>query len=99
MKMRTTILIAVLNLTFAFSVQSQDLHLSQFYETPLMRNPALAGIFTGDVRVQVAYRNQWQSLGVPFQTSIVSGEYKMPVGRADDFLTVGINSFYDVAGS
>lgn len=80
-------------------MKAQDVHLSQFYETPLMRNPALAGIFTGDVRVQIAYRNQWQSLGVPFQTSIISGEYKMPVGRADDFLTLGINSFYDVAGS
>jgi type IX secretion system PorP/SprF family membrane protein len=78
---------------------AQDVHLSQFYETPLMRNPALAGIFTGDLRVQVAYRNQWQSTGVPFQTSVLSAEYKFPVGRGNDFLTAGLSSFYDVAGS
>ncbi|HET9279065.1 MAG TPA: type IX secretion system membrane protein PorP/SprF, partial [Flavitalea sp.] len=59
MRKRTTIFIAVLNLIFALSAKSQDLHLSQFFETPLLRNPALAGIFTGDVRVQAVYRDQW----------------------------------------
>jgi type IX secretion system PorP/SprF family membrane protein len=78
---------------------AQDVHLSQFYETPLMRNPALAGIYTGDLRVQAAYRNQWQSTGVPFKTTILSGEYKFGVGQGNDFLTVGFNTFYDLAGS
>lgn len=78
---------------------AQDIHLSQIYETPLMRNPALAGIFTGDTRVQVAYRNQWQSTGVPFQTSVFSAEYKFPIGLSNDYMTAGLNAFYDVAGS
>jgi hypothetical protein len=45
--------------------QGQDLHFSQFYEFPLLRNPALAGIFNGNFRFTGAYRNQWQSVTVP----------------------------------
>jgi type IX secretion system PorP/SprF family membrane protein len=78
---------------------AQDVHLSQFYETPLMRNPALAGIFTGDIRIQAAYRNQWQSTGVPYKTTVLSGEFKFGVGQGNDFLTVGFNMFHDIAGS
>ena len=76
----------------------QDIHLSQFFETPLMRNPALAGIFTGDIRLQAVHRNQWQSVGYPYQTTALSGEYKFGVGGGDDFMTAGFNAFYDVAG-
>ncbi len=39
----------------------QDINFSQFYELPLLRNPALAGIFNGNVRFTAAYRNQWES--------------------------------------
>ena len=80
-------------------LHAQDVHLSQFYETPLMRNPALAGIYTGDIRIQAAYRNQWQSTGVPYMTTILSGEYKFGVGQGNDFLTLGFNMFHDLAGS
>lgn len=77
---------------------AQDVHLSQFFNSPLLRNPALAGLFTGDVRVQAVYRNQWQSTGFPYQTNALSGEYKFPVGNGDDFMTVGASVFYDQAG-
>src|SRR5678810_953488 len=97
MKMRTTIWMAVLNLTFALSVQSQDLHLSQFFETPLLRNPALAGIFTGDVRLQMVYRDQWNSVTSGYRTGSLSGEYKVPVGKGDDYVTWGMQLFYDLS--
>ena len=99
MKKRTTILIAMLNFTLVLSIKSQDLHLSQFYETPLLRNPALAGIFTGDVRVNAVYRDQWNSVTTGYRTGSVSGEYKVPVGQADDYVTWGMQLFYDKAGT
>lgn len=77
---------------------TQDIHLSQFFNTPLLRNPALAGVFTGDVRLQAVYRNQWQSIGFPYQTNALSGEYKFAVGGGDDFMTVAASAFYDQAG-
>ncbi len=78
---------------------AQDIHFSQFFETPLLRNPALAGIFTGDVRVQSVYRNQWNSVTTPYQTGSFNAEYKKPVGKGDDFITLGGQILYDRAGT
>lgn len=88
-------------LCFAAMLQSnaQDVHFSQFFEAPLVRNPSLAGIFDGDVRVQAVYRTQWQSVTVPFVTQSVNAEYKMPVGQSNDFVTVGMQILHDKAGS
>ena len=77
----------------------QDLHFSQFFEAPLLRNPALAGIFSGDIRIQSIYRNQWNSVTVPYQTVSLNGEYKLAVGKSNDFLTLGGEILYDKSGS
>ncbi|MEO6583549.1 MAG: PorP/SprF family type IX secretion system membrane protein [Ferruginibacter sp.] len=78
---------------------SQDIHFSQFFEAPLLRNPSLAGIFAGDIRFQSVYRTQWNSVTVPYQTVSLNGEYKKPVGSTDDFLTMGLQVLYDKAGT
>lgn len=78
--------------------RAQDIHLSQFYETPILRNPALAGIFTGDYRVQLVYRNQWNSFAVPYQTGALSGEARFPIGQHNDYVTAAMQLTYDVAG-
>ncbi len=78
---------------------AQDIHFSQFSETPILRNPALAGIFSGDLRLQAVYRNQWSSVTVPYQTTSLNAEYKLPVGNGDDFLTLGGQILYDKAGT
>ncbi len=80
-------------------VCAQDIHFSQFFETPLLRNPALAGIFTGDVRFQAVYRTQWNSVTVPYQTTSINGEYRTGIGAGDDFITLGGQIFYDKAGT
>jgi type IX secretion system PorP/SprF family membrane protein len=77
----------------------QDIHLSQFFEAPLWRNPSLAGIFQGDFRAQGVYRTQWGSVTVPYRTGSFNTEYKMPIGDANDFLTIGGQIMYDVAGT
>src|SRR5213075_1312448 len=99
MRKKTTILVAILNLTFAFCVKSQDLHLSQFFGTPLWRNPSLAGIFTGDVRVQAVYRDQWNSVTNAYRTGSLNAEIKMPVGKSNDFITTGMQVLFDRAGT
>jgi len=98
-KKRIIILIGIWNLFFGISLKAQDLHMSQFFETPLLRNPALAGIFTGDVRVNAVYRDQWNSVTTGYRTGSLSGEYKMSVGNDDDFITLGMQLFYDRAGT
>ncbi len=93
-----TILSSVLLLVCG-NVFSQDVHFSQFFEAPLWRNPSLAGIFTGDLRFQGVYRNQWASVTTPYRTGSFNGEYKMPIGGQDDFLTLGGQIVFDKAGS
>lgn len=79
--------------------KAQDIHFSQFFEAPLLRNPSLAGIFTGDIRVQAVYRDQWNSFTNAYRTGSLNAEYKMPVGGGGDFLTTGLQVLYDKAGS
>lgn len=86
-------------LSIGSSSFSQDIHFSQFFEAPLLRNPALAGIFSGDLRLQAVYRTQWNSVTVPYQTVSINGEYKLPVGNGDDFITTGAQILYDKAGT
>ncbi len=81
------------------NVASQDLHFSQFHEAPLTRNPALAGLFAGDYRVQGVYRSQWQSISFPYQTGSLNAEYKRALANGDDYLTIGMQVLYDQAGT
>jgi type IX secretion system PorP/SprF family membrane protein len=92
------LLLAALGCTRS-SVQAQDIHFSQFFETPLLRNPSLAGIFTGDYRVQMVYREQWGSVTDGYKTGSLNGEYKLPIGKADDFITLGAQALFDRSGT
>lgn len=77
---------------------AQDIHFSQFFEAPLYRNPALAGIVNGDVRVQSVYRSQWNSIANAYKTTSLNAEYKLPLSN-DDFLTMGTQVFHDKSGT
>ena len=91
-------LVAII-LSFSITGSSQDIHFSQIFETPLLRNPALAGLFSGDVRVQAVYRSQWNAVTDAYKTGSLNAEVKLPVGHADDFLTIGGQVLYDRAGT
>jgi type IX secretion system PorP/SprF family membrane protein len=97
-QIRVSFGIALYFLPTAFQVSAQDLNFSQFYELPLLRNPALGGVFIGDVRVQSLYRNQWQSVTVPFRTSGLSAEVNFPMNDYGHYLTTGVQVLHDVAG-
>ncbi|MFM7079112.1 MAG: PorP/SprF family type IX secretion system membrane protein, partial [Bacteroidota bacterium] len=49
-------------------VRSQDIHFSQFLESPLNLNPAQTGAFDGDIRFVANHRNQWKSVTTPYVT-------------------------------
>ncbi|MEZ4904804.1 MAG: PorP/SprF family type IX secretion system membrane protein [Spirosomataceae bacterium] len=56
---------------FGFEATAQAPQFSQFYTNPIFQNPALAGD-AGAGRFIVNYRNQWQSVGIPYQTMAAS---------------------------
>jgi type IX secretion system PorP/SprF family membrane protein len=95
--LKITLIITVMLL--AKFANGQDINFSQFYDLPLLRNPSLAGIFAGDIRITSAYRNQWQSVTVPYRTFGLGFEFKKPISEnSDDFFTYGLQMSNDVAG-
>src|SRR5262245_27634885 len=85
---------------FMLSCFSQDVGYSQFYDQPLLRNPALAGVFTGDARFTASYRNQWESVTIPYRTFGFSAEFKVPLHLVEnDNATFGLQLLRDVAGT
>lgn len=78
---------------------AQDINFSQFYELPLLRNPALAGTFRGDIRVTSAFRSQWNSVTVPYKTEALGTELKFGLSQnSNDYLSIGMQITNDIAG-
>lgn len=71
----------------AVAVQAQDIHFSQFYQSPLNLNPALTGVMNCNHRIVANYRNQWASVlkSNAYNTYSASYDQKIPVGRYDYF--------------
>lgn len=76
----------------ASSLQAQDIHFSQFQNSPINLSPGLAGVFGGDARFVGNYRRQWRSVPVPYTTYSGSAEGKLywNKGQYDRFLTGGL---------
>ena len=55
---------------------AQDVHFSQFNETPQLVNPALTASIH-DMRFAMNYRSQWSSVTVPYRTFGASAEMKL----------------------
>jgi len=51
---------------------AQDARFSQYFNNPLMLNPALAGNGIENIRITAIYRNQWAGMGTPFTTQGVA---------------------------
>lgn len=79
--------------------RAQDINFSQFYELPLLRNPALAGTFRGDIRATAAFRSQWNSVTVPYRTQALGVEMKSDISQGSStYLSYGIQITNDMAG-
>jgi type IX secretion system PorP/SprF family membrane protein len=82
-------------------LKAQDIHFSQFGNSPINLNPGLAGVFGGDLRFVGNYRSQWRSIPVPYSTFSGSVENKLywTKGRYDRYLTGGLMLNHDKQGS
>ena len=101
MKIQLRHAFGVLALMFVYpnGVNGQDIHFSQFYETPLLMNPANSGFFNGDIRGIVNYKNQWASIGTPYTTGMFSldgGILKNKINKVH--IGAGLTVYADKAG-
>lgn len=86
----------------AGKVFGQDLHFSQFMNSPLMTNPANTGFMPeGDYRLGINYRNQWSSvMAVPYKTMSAFGDAQVLQNEnSDGWMGIGGMILRDVAGS
>jgi type IX secretion system PorP/SprF family membrane protein len=97
MRNKIILLFSAVSFSNAFA---QDIHFSQFYDSPLNMSPALAGMDNSHARAILNYRNQWSAFGKPFQT--FSGSFDMPLLKNKNenaYLGAGLNIFHDKAGN
>ena len=95
MKCKALLMILVALLP-TYSYAQADIHFSQFYETSILRNPALTGVFENDYKFGAYFRSQWSSISNPYQTALVSGEYRLAVGRtSNDYVSFGLLGYTD----
>lgn len=83
----------------SFQTNAQDIHFSQFGNSPLNLNPALTGMFGGDSRFVGNYRSQWNQVPVSYLT--FSGAFDMKFDQFcsnHDQWAGGLIFNYDVAG-
>tara|TARA_B100000809_G_C15119450_1_gene523730 strand:+ start:1392 stop:2447 length:1056 start_codon:yes stop_codon:yes gene_type:complete len=89
---------------FLKTASAQDVHFSQFGQTPQLINPGATGVFDGNVRAFLNYRTQWTSIGEGFRTYAASFDAPLARGKGrkrgkNAYLGVGLNFYNDVAGS
>ncbi|HCS19584.1 MAG TPA: hypothetical protein DIW47_03290 [Bacteroidetes bacterium] len=84
----------LLMLLFAGQLAAQDAIYSQFYASPMLTNPALAGVGLCGGRAGMQYRNQWTSIPGNFRTGSFAYDQVAPgIGGA-----FGVSILNDVAG-
>lgn len=83
----------------ALPIFAQDIHFSQFNETPQLLNPATTGVYNGYMRGIVNYKNQWTSMGNAFNTMAASFDVPLfDYNERKAHLGLGFNFFNDKAG-
>ena len=89
------ILIAISLCINCFLSFSQDIHFSQFNNSPTNLNPALTGVFNGEFRLVANQRSQWRAITQPYNTFSLAADakniYQTPV-------STGLSFYNDQAG-
>ncbi len=80
------VILILSQLLVGFTVLAQDLHFSQFMNSPLTTNPANTGFIPdGDYRLGINYRDQWSNImSVPYKTMSVYGDVQVLKNKSEN---------------
>ncbi len=101
-QMRNFFILFIFQIAFTASVKSQDLHFSQWFNEPLLTNPANTGFIPdADYRIGANYRNQWSTvMSQPYKTMSIWGDAQVFRSKIQSgWLGLGGAILHDVAGS
>lgn len=101
-KFKIILVFTIYNLILVSCLQAQDLHFSQFFNSPLTTNPANTGFIPdADYRIGAHYRNQYSSImAVPYKTMSIYGDAQVFRDKFESgWLGLGAVLLRDVAGS
>jgi type IX secretion system PorP/SprF family membrane protein len=92
--------IAIAALLVSTGAAAQSIHFSQFYNAPMLMNPALTALLPEhDYRLGANYRNQWASVPVPYSTfSAYADMQALKSEEKYNCFGVGFSLFTDRAG-
>jgi type IX secretion system PorP/SprF family membrane protein len=99
---KTTILAIAASVLGSLGAVAQDLHFSQFFNSPLTTNPANTGFIPdADYRIGGLYRNQWSSVMTqPYKTMSLFADAQLLRDKMENgWLGLGGMILSDVAGS
>jgi len=86
-------------LVLSFQLHAQDIHYSQFGRSPMNINPALTGLFKGDLRFIGNYRSQWNKVPVNYMTFSGAVEQKfINSNMKNSLFSAGLSLNHDEAG-
>ena len=91
------LLIALVIIAAQGTLSAQDIHFSQFFSAPLFLNPALTGVYGGNHRGIINYKDQWRSVASPYKTFAGSYDTRFMYTSNDQF-GLGASFFSDGAG-
>ena len=99
--MKGILLITISLLTFiSLKLYAQDMHFSQYWNTPLLYNPSFAGNSDGDIRAIIGYRSQWGSVtSSPFKTFGANLDMRINTSSKANFFAGGISMYNDIGGA
>ncbi len=89
-------------LIFSGPVMGQDLHFSQYFNSPLLINPANAGFIPdADYRIGAHYRNQWSNImSAPYKTMSAFADAQLFRNHIENgWMGIGATILRDEAGS
>jgi type IX secretion system PorP/SprF family membrane protein len=103
---RTTLpkLLAAIAITVCFTTaqqaNAQSIHFSQYYNAPMLLNPANTALLPdNDYRIGANYRTQWASVPVPYKTFSAYGDLEAFRGESGtNWMGIGAALFSDKAG-
>jgi type IX secretion system PorP/SprF family membrane protein len=89
-------------LLYGAELRAQDVHFSQYNSSPLLLNPALAGMNNCDYRVYANFRVQWPTVASGNTYRTFAGGADMSIGKItkyNSFAGIGLSFVSDQAGA